>query len=187
MKKIPTIFVRDENDRHHVTGEITPGCEWVFDGEGTASYKWDGTCIMLDENGNWWARREVKPGKAEPQNWREVDNDQITHKRMGWEPIEQASHYKAFQEATKAVTVPWTYELVGPKVNGNPHGLDRHSVVPHGAHILDDVPRTYDGLNSFLRELSQRETYVEGIVFRHPDGRMAKIKTRDFPAPEDEQ
>ena len=182
MKKIPTLFVRDPDDRNHVLNEVTPGCEWVINGEGRASYKWDGTCVMLDEQGKWWGRREVKPGKQPPPNWVEVNNDQITGKRMGWEPIEQSSHYKTFQDATKAVTVPWTYELVGPKVNGNPHGLDHHSVIPHGAHpiYLDGVPLTYDGLNDYLYERSGLE-YIEGLVFRHiNDDRMCKIKTKDF-------
>ena len=63
MRKIPTALVRDPDDRAHVLDEVTPGCEWVFAGEGIATRKYDGTCTMLDGNGKWWARREVKPGK----------------------------------------------------------------------------------------------------------------------------
>jgi hypothetical protein len=44
MRKIPTLFVRDPDDRRHVTEQITPGCEWVTAGEGTATRKYDGTC-----------------------------------------------------------------------------------------------------------------------------------------------
>ena len=32
MKKIPTLLVRDPNDRAHVLDEVTPGCEWVLAG-----------------------------------------------------------------------------------------------------------------------------------------------------------
>ncbi len=35
-EKIPTLFVRDLEDRAHVTDEVTPGCEWVLAGEGVA-------------------------------------------------------------------------------------------------------------------------------------------------------
>jgi hypothetical protein len=37
----------------------------VLDGEGVATRKYDGTCVMFDGDG-WWARREVKPGKTAP-------------------------------------------------------------------------------------------------------------------------
>ena len=47
----------------HVLPEITPGCEWVIAGEGVATRKYDGTCVMYDGD-EWWARREVKPGKT---------------------------------------------------------------------------------------------------------------------------
>jgi len=32
MRKIPTLFVRDPEDRAHVTDEVTPGCKWVLAG-----------------------------------------------------------------------------------------------------------------------------------------------------------
>ena len=36
MNKIPTLFVRDSaTNRKHVLNEVTPGCEWVLDGEPT--------------------------------------------------------------------------------------------------------------------------------------------------------
>lgn len=35
MKKIPTLFVRDFDNRPaHVLPEVTPGCDWVLAGEG---------------------------------------------------------------------------------------------------------------------------------------------------------
>jgi hypothetical protein len=75
MKKIPTLFLRDENDRAHVTSTPNPECAWVFEGEGVATRKYDGTCVMRDEDGDWWARREVKPGKTPPPNWTEADRE----------------------------------------------------------------------------------------------------------------
>lgn len=41
MKKIPTVFVRDPDDRKHVLPQVTPGCEWVLAGEGRATRKFD--------------------------------------------------------------------------------------------------------------------------------------------------
>ena len=43
------------------------------------------------------------------------------------------------------------------------------------AERYHDVPRTFDGLREWLHDRD-----IEGLVFHHPDGRMAKIKLRDF-------
>ena len=75
MKKIPTLYQRDPDDRRFVTTDVTPGCEWVLAGEGTPTRKFDGTCTMRDDAGRWWARREVKPGKTPPTGWRQVDRE----------------------------------------------------------------------------------------------------------------
>ena len=67
MNKIPTVFQRNENDRRYVTREVNPECQWVLDGEGVPTRKFDGTCVRLADDGSWWARREVKPGKEPPR------------------------------------------------------------------------------------------------------------------------
>ncbi|MBB4931821.1 hypothetical protein F4561_002641 [Lipingzhangella halophila] len=186
MKKIPTVFVRDfDNNPRHVTREVTPGCEWVLAGEGTPTRKWDGVCMKLDEHSQWWARREVKEDKTPPPGFVTEEHDDTTGKTAGWEPLEQSSFAKFHAEALNhgGYQQPGTYELVGPKINGNPEGFSAHLLHRHGWMLLDDrldtetVPRDYDGLRDWL---AARDW--EGIVFHHPDGRMAKIKARDFPA-----
>lgn len=182
MKKIPTLFQRDPDNRARVLPEVTPGCEWVLNGEGRATRKWDGTCVMYDGD-MWWARREVKPGKEAPDGWVEVDTDPVTGKRTGWEPAVQSSFWKMLQEALDAVGpscfdfAPATYELCGPKINGNPEGFDHHRLVPHGVSVYVTPEGTFDGLRDWL---IGPDFDGEGIVFHHPDGRMAKIKVRDF-------
>ena len=180
MKKIPTLFVRDTDDRRYVTPEVTPGCEWVLAGEGVATRKYDGTCVMFDGS-RWWARREVKPGKTPPPDFDPISTDPNTGKTMGWEPIEQSGFAKfadeVLQRHTGDVWMPGTYELCGPKVNGNPEGYERHTLILHAAaNRLDAVPRDYDGLRDYLSDF-----LAEGIVWHHPDGRMVKLKRRDFP------
>ena len=68
-----------------------------------------------------------------------------------------------------------TYELVGPKVQGNPEHLTEHRLIRHGSVVEDDAPRSFEGLRMWFDKKD-----IEGIVFHHPDGRMAKIKLRDF-------
>jgi hypothetical protein len=177
MRKIPTLFARDPDDMRHVTRHVNPAAKWVLDGDSIATRKFDGTCTMLDDGGRWWARREVKPGKPFPPGYVEEETDPNTGKTVGWEPIEQSSFVKAFSSVEQPPTEPGTYELVGPKVNGNPEGYDTHQLVPHGAWVLDDVPLDFDDLAEWLHAHD-----YEGIVWHHPDGRMAKLKKRDFPA-----
>jgi hypothetical protein len=191
MRKIPTLFLRDEQDRRYVTTEVNPECQWVLDGEGSATRKYDGTCMMLDENGQWWARREVKRDKVPPPNYMPVERDEMTQKIVGWEPIEQSPFAKFHAEALEPLTEfgtligqglnPGTYELVGPKINGNPERAEHHRLESHAnAELLDGFERTYDSLREHLTTWIKDEG-IEGIVWHHPDGRMAKLKVRDFP------
>ena len=186
MKKIPTLFVRNPEDRRYVTDEVTPGCEWVLSGEGVATRKYDGTCVMLDDAGDWWARREVKPGKTPPPGWTQADHDETTGKSVGWEPIAQSSFAKFHAEAVANVLAvgmsfaePGTYELIGPKINGNPEGEEAHRLVRHGRDLSPSVVLTFERLRGHVTMLASEG--IEGIVWHHPDGRMAKLKGRDFP------
>lgn len=176
MQKIPTLFVRDPGDLKRVTREVRPDCQWVIDGEGEPTRKYDGTCVRIDDSGAWWARREVKAGKPAPDGFVAVQEDPATGKTVGWEPVEQSAFAKFFEQARTGREVAGTYELCGPKVNGNPESYPEHTLVRHEtASVLTDVPRDFEGLMTWL--LAHPE--YEGIVWHHPDGRMAKLKRRD--------
>lgn len=186
MQKIPTLFLRNEVNRRYVRPVVSSECVWVANGEGTATRKWDGTCVLLDDNGKWWARREVKPEREIPPNFVPVHHDPVTGKLQGWEPVEQSAFAKFHAEALDGEAgfpmKPGTYELVGPKINRGPDGFPVHLLISHGWARLSEredfalAPRTYAGLADWLYDRPQ----YEGIVFHHPDGRMAKIKRRDF-------
>jgi hypothetical protein len=177
MKKIPTLFERDwEGYRSRVLDKVNSGCEWVLAGEGRATRKLDGTCCLI-RDGKLYKRRELRQGDAVPPLFEQADFDEETGKTVGWLPCdigpEDRYHMQAFAEQPK-----WpdgTYELIGPKVQGNPEGWMGHQLIAHGSIAEDDVPRTFDGLRQWLPTQP-----IEGIVFHHPDGRMAKIKLRDF-------
>ncbi|WP_042414813.1 RNA ligase 1 family protein [Streptacidiphilus anmyonensis] len=187
MRKIPTLFRRDPDDRAHVLPEGNPVCQWVFDGEGVATRKFDGTCVMLDAQGEWWARREVKPGRTPPPNYVPVETDEVTGKTMGWEPVAQSAFAKFHAEALANTTLreglTGTFELVGPKINGNPERVGTHRLVEHATALTVDVPElTFDGVRAAVLALADADG-CEGVVWHHPDGvRFAKIKARDFSA-----
>ena len=67
-----------------------------------------------------------------------------------------------------------TYELLGPKVQGNVEQFSAHTLLAHGRELLPDAPRDFDSLRAYF------DGSIEGIVWHHPDGRMVKIKGRDF-------
>lgn len=179
MEKIPTILLRNPDNRSSVLMEINPGCEWVLNGEGEATRKYDGTCIMFDGT-SWWARREVKPGKETPANFVQIVLDENTGKIQGWEPIDQSPFAKPAQEATDKLENPviGTYELVGPKIQGNPENYESHEVVLHDtAERIPANALTISEMVDLVRGLPEA---WEGIVWHHPDGRMAKLKKRDL-------
>ena len=192
MKKIPTLFLRDfDKPGHPVTDVVNPECAWVFDDPTnvTARVKIDGTCMMRAEDGDWWARREVKPGKKWPEGYRIIETDEVTGKTVCWEPAGQSPFAKFLTEALAAGDggEPGTYELVGPKINGNPKRTNRHALISHDSHDAGMRSTAYVWADltgpAEVRwaVLAMGRDGHEGIVFTHTDGRRAKIKARDFP------
>lgn len=196
MNKIPTVFVRDFATGHpqRLTRDVHPDCGWVIAGEGMPTRKYDGVCTRFTGDGLWWARREVKPGKQAPADYVPTELDEITGKMVGWEPIDRSAFAKFHAEALAAefgivdeygqpTPRPGTYELCGPRINGNPEQGPLHILIRHGYTAAVDADelnqlktRDYDALHAWLLGHAW-----EGLVFHHPDGvRMAKIKRRDF-------
>jgi len=177
MKKIPTIFKRNPENMNEILNEPHPDCDWVFRGEGDATTKYDGTCVLIKDDKSFWKRRMIKKGKTAPKNFISVDTDPNTGKTFGWVPVdpndpENKYHMEAYHENLP----PGTYELVGPKIQGNPEKTNCHILVKHeNATVQSDAPREYDSLKDWLKDKD-----IEGLVFHHPDGRMAKIKKSDF-------
>src|SRR4029077_8533523 len=74
-----------------------------------------------------------------------------------------------------------TYEVCGPHFQSNPEGFEEDILVGHGRHFLDGGPnRELDVLTpKNLRQWFLGRD-IEGIVWHHSDGRMAKIKKSDL-------
>lgn len=187
MKKIVSLFQRNYEGDRLVRNEIVPGAEWVLAGEGVATRKWDGTCCLV-RDGKLLKRYEVKPGKLPPPNFEPAnDVDENTGKQQGWMPTgagpEDEWHRVAYSRAVCsldgdslwAAIEDGTYELCGPKVQGNLENFAEHVLVKHGTCVLADCPRDFEALREYLRTRD-----IEGVVWHHPDGRMVKIKGRDF-------
>ena len=173
MKKMPTIFQRNYDNGAKAFNMQHPDCGWVFNGEGMATRKWDGTCVMI-EDGDYYKRRCVKKNKIPPQGFIEEQFDEKTGKSFGWVPVTEDD--KWHMEAFFSYYDDGTYELIGPKIQGNPEGCVFHRLVIHRySQTYASILRTFDGIREFMKNKD-----IEGIVFHHPDGRMAKIKKSDY-------
>lgn len=175
MQKIPTIFVRDLSRQPSlVTPQWNPACLWVADGQGVATRKYDGSCCMV-RDGLLYRRRELRRGDSAPVNFESTGTDENTGKTFGWVPVGQGTEDRWHREALCGQP-DGTYELLGPKIQGNKDYRPTHVLQSHvDAEQYPDAPRDFDGLSAWL------ETHkIEGIVWHHPDGRMCKIKRRDF-------
>jgi hypothetical protein len=181
MEKIISLFKRDYEGTRLVYDEIVPGAEWVAGGEGVATRKFDGTCCKV-EGGRLFKRYDAKKGKTPPEGFVPAQEpDPNTGHWPGWLPVGDGPEDRWFREALdtcRRMERPLddaTYELCGPKVQGNPEGYPEHMLILHGDEPLADAPRTFDALREYLAD-----GRIEGIVWHHPDGRMVKIKGKDF-------
>ncbi len=216
MEKIPSLFKRDYGGNRQVVNETVEGSEWVVNGEGVATIKWDGTCCKVD-NGILYKRYDrkltksasrkkkrdrlfaptVSDFKSAPNGWQPCEDKPNLHTGHwpGWLRVDfKDPSNKWHKEAVSSHyeihgTFPHdgTWELVGAKVQGNPYGFDNepHELWAHGMQfgdsrvpILSKPPRTYELLKSWFSR-----NPCEGIVWHHPDGRMVKIKRKDFGLP----
>lgn len=181
MKKISTLFKKDPNDLGRVINEINPENNWVFTDEGVkATRKYDGTACAIIE-GELYKRYDVKKGKSVPKGAIPCQGpDEITGHWPHWIRCEREDpsnkyHFDAFDNMGSKYD--GTYELCGPKIQGNPEGFSNHVLIPHGDIDLDLTLRIYN-FESFRKYLS--EVNIEGIVFHHPDGRMCKLRKSDY-------
>lgn len=175
MKKIVSLFQRNYEGDRLVRDEVVPGAEWVVAGEGTATRKYDGTCCMV-RDGKLYKRYDAKQGKTPPAGFEPAqDYDPITGHMPGWILVGDGPEDQWHREASLIGLMNGTFELVGPKVQKNPEGFEAHTLVRHGAAPLPDAPRTFNALREYFATKN-----IEGIVWHHLDGRMVKIKAKDF-------
>lgn len=202
MKKMKTVFVIDR-ELDCAIPEVNPEAKWVLDGEGIATVKFDGTATFF-KNGIFYKRFDRKlKDKFKNQRKREGDKfipkdymfkdvpegaipceeapDMVTFHFPHWIPVTETPENKWFIEAfnnTPNLEDGATYEMVGPCVQNNVYNLTKHELWKHGSVAVNDVVRTFDGFKEWLLNNN-----CEGLVFHHPDGRMCKIRKKDFLLP----
>lgn len=187
MPKIECPFVRKMiNNNYLVTDEIEENMEWVFEDESVmAIEKLHGTnvSIVIIEGTvtQVYNRTERIPFITKSKSW--IIKGILNSKERGYlEFLGDGQHFG---------------ELIGPKVNGNPYKLDIHLWIPFETFCKKHLkykawgkyPKTFESISKWFKEdllplyscmKGNKEGFVEGIVFTHPDGRMAKLRRDMF-------
>lgn len=196
MKKIPTLFKREFLEDHKIItyNEVTPGMEWVLEGEGVATVKIDGACCAFI-NGDFYKRFDAKPGRKIPEGAIPCcDPDKITGHWPHWVKVDENNpsdkHFLgALRYAISNNSAPVqdaivrslrentviTFEAVGLHFNSNPYGIDYDTLIPHGIKLADYCERSFEGINNYLTD-----HIVEGIVFWKDGEPQCKIRRKDF-------
>jgi len=183
MKKISTLFKKDLLDLGRVVNEINPENQWVFDGNGTPTRKYDGTASAIIES-SLYKRYDVKKGRQVPEGAIPCQEaDLITGHHPHWikcdiNKKEDKYFFEAFDLlAERGLYVDGTYELIGEKIQGNPEKIKGHQLIRHGKTTITGInPITFENIKEYLKSED-----IEGIVFHHKtDGRMCKIRKKDF-------
>jgi len=191
MPKLESPFVRKMvNDAYIVTDEITKGYEWVFEDESVmAIEKLHGTNVSIFiQDGvitSCWNRTERLPFFNKGKKFI-IEGLLNSYERGHMEFLGDGQHFG---------------ELIGPKVNGNPYKLEKHLWIPFETfgqkHLKykswGKYPKDFNTISEWFKELmplynlmknkdveNKMEQFVEGVVFTHPDGRMAKLRKDMF-------
>ena len=157
MRKIPTLFERDfSGGSAKATPIVTKGYEWVLEGDGVATIKYDGACCAIID-GEFYRRYDAKHGKPVPEGAIKCQEeaDPITGHLPCWIKCDRFNpedkwFWSAFdvlvstlpQYPNDVKTLDGTYEAIGLHFQSNPYNLKRDILVRHGENVVD-VPRSF--------------------------------------------
>ena len=188
MEKIKSPFVRKTIDGFYVvTPEIEEGYEWVFEDESVmAIEKLDGTNVSVVVDGG-----EIK------YIYNRTARIPFFCKGKSW--IVQGICESFDRGYCNFTDGQYFGELIGPKVQGNPYKLDRHLWIPFASygqeHLLykswGNYPKDFETISAWFKDdlfslfarrhsPNHEKMFPEGVVFTHPDGRMAKLRRDMF-------
>lgn len=181
MKKISTLFKKDPQNLGRVINTIAVENEWVIQESVLVTQKFDGTSTAIID-GKLYKRFDAKKGRKIPYGAIPCQEaDDITGHHPHWiacdrNKKEDQYFFEAFDRLTEKID--GTYELCGPKVQGNPENLSKHYLLKHGSKLVKVPGFDFETLKNFL---SDPEIDMEGLVFHHPiDQRMCKLRKSDF-------
>ncbi len=186
MPKIECPFVRERiGGRYLITQKITEGYNWVFeDNTVIAVEKLDGTCLsIIVENGTII------------QIYNRIIRIPFFNK--GGIHLIQGVLEAYQRNYTNFTDGQYFGEVIGKKLQGNPYHIVGHIWIPFEGYAKQHLmynswgkyPKTFESISNwfkndlfslYIRRVYNKIEPPEGIVFYHPDGRMAKIRRDMF-------
>ena len=196
-----TVFVLDYDNDALATRVIQPDASWVFNEDGVvATVKIDGTAAFFNGGILYkrWDRKlkkkflkKAKNSKGDfiPEDWMFKDipegaiaceemPDPVTFHHPHWVPVGNGNEDAMFREAlvnSGELEDGISYELIGPKLQKNPHNVDKHILVKHGGEVINNLEMSFDGIYNWMRNNN-----AEGIVFHGKNDKKAKIRRKDM-------
>lgn len=193
MVKIECPFERVINERgdYIVTNKIKEGMEWVFEDPSVICVeKLHGTNVSIQivdgVIAGCWNRTERIPFFNKGKSYI-IEGLIESFKRGYMEFLSDGQHFG---------------ELIGEKVNGNPYKIKGHLWIPFETFCQKHLrykswgkyPKDFETISKWFEndliplyacmvqgEEGRKNGFVEGVVFTHPDGRMAKVRRDMFP------
>jgi hypothetical protein len=199
LGKISSIFeyVRDESGRptgdtqnvisKDLQAKLNSGMSY------RVTAKVDGTCCWIHD-GELWARQDIKKGRTAPEGWvptNGTEPDAGGH-LIGFRPLAAGDKWHRdaltdnstsglFIESNNYVVRPLsdfenaTVELVGPKINGNKHGLEKHALIVHGSiDVTESIGDRWICHETMIEWLTTDGAKYEGVVVHMSDGSCYK-------------
>ena len=195
MEKLESPFIRKEiNGHYQVTDEIAEDMGWVFEDESVmAIEKLHGTNVsVVIENGTISAvfNRTARIPFFNKGKSFIIEGLLESYKKGYIGRLMDGQHFG---------------ELIGEKVNGNPYNIQGHLWIPFETfgqkHLRykswGKYPKDFNTIVEWFKELmplfnlmrhgktctdeEKKNFFVEGVVFTHPDGRLAKLRKDMMP------
>jgi hypothetical protein len=186
MEKIPTIFERDFSNGGRIKSVYVQEVVGFPFSESKPTEKVDGMNVRLTVRNHVLVRLEKRHNPSKEQKAVGIVEPWYVD---ALESDSADQHLWSAAKNTSLVDVPdgsWSGEAIGVSIQGNPLKLPTNMVLLFSlgrAPVFTDVPCDFEGLREWLpkqRSQLNPECGIEGIVWHAPDGRMAKIKVKDF-------
>ncbi|MBF8263943.1 MAG: hypothetical protein HW387_1608 [Parachlamydiales bacterium] len=193
--KIKSPFKRIVNERSEyiVIPEIEEEYAWIFEENVRAVDKLHGTniCVHFQEGRVIAIDNRTTRVLQEPIEILAKDNGTRSRFLLGILHSAERGWLDAFTEG------PVYGELIGPEINTNLHEIPYPLFVPFNylydkchwkSWINNKYPKNYDSISTWFKSLyslftervMKKQVLAEGLVFHHPDGRMAKLRRDMF-------
>lgn len=188
MKKLLMIYKRDGNK---VLDDYVDEYKNYDKTKLVASQKIDGTSCLI-QKGKLYKRYDNKKNKEPQQDW--IFCYKNEKHNIYWVPVTHQDrwHIEAWYNFEHEYDKQdGTYELIGPKINGNKHNLDKHKLIPHKGliygftHNKHDIPTGNETKETWKHYLTNCITIIpniEGFVLWDIEKMepMFKIRKKDL-------